>query len=316
MKRQLWLQNPDTKEIWNLMPDDPYATDGGCALLEIDGMGYEQNVTQEQVEVDYFISQISSSNHSVTGTLYFNGDEHIKNFQAFIGDFRKQFKLFYSPSASVEPYDDITPAFYKYVTITQVKKTEKDQFGWYLCSATISTQNDVWKRDVYYHFPKGDEMTPVGEALVYPYTYEYTLAGRNTYTLEINNTGRETGCVIQIKNLGEIPLSKLEWFIDNTYTDYNGIQQTTTQRAKFYTQNAKVVLQKDYELYVDSNPITQEAKVNYPDDTSQSVVAYQEPSWDYINFIRIKHGYNRLVFYVDTTDVDISVRYEEQKELI
>lgn len=316
MKRQLWLQNPDTKEIWNLMPDNAWKTTDGCALLEIDGMGYEQVVTQEQVEVDYFISQISSSNHNVTGTLYFNGDEHLQNFQKFIGDFRKQFKLFYSPSAEFEVYDDISPVFYKYVTITQIQKTEKDQFGWYLCPTTFSTQNDVWKRDVYYQFPQIGDMENVGEAFVYPYTYEYVMGGRNVYTLEIPNNGRETGCIIRIRNTGDTPIQQLEWFIDNTFVDYNGVPQTTTQRAKWYTQNTDIVLQNGYELYIDSNPVTQEAKVNYPDGTSQSVVAYQEPSWDYINFIRIKHGYNRLIFYTNTTDVDILVQYTEQKEII
>lgn len=316
MKRQLWLQNPDTKEIWNLLPDNPYLTTDGCAFLTIAGMGYAQSITQEQVEVDYFISQIATANNNITGTLYFNGDEHLENFQKFVGDFRKQFLMYYSPSAEYEPYDDISSPYYKYVTISKVEKSEKDEFGWYACATTFSTQNDVWKRDVYYQFPDASEMESVGEAFVYPYTYEYVLGGRNVYSLEIPNEGRETGCIIRIKNLNNTPISELEWYIDNSYIDYNGIEQTSTQRAKWYTQEADIVLQNGYELYVDSNPVTQEAKVNYTDGTSQSVVAYQEPSWDYINFIRIKHGSNKLVFYVNSTNVEISVQYTEQKEII
>ena len=315
------MQNPDTKEIWDLLPDNPYNTGGGCAFLDIAGMGYSQSVTQEQVEVDYFISAIATANQDITGTLYFNGDEHIENFQNYIGDFRKQFLLYYSPSAEYEPYDYISSPYYKNVTISKVEKTEKDEYGWYTCSVTISTQSDVWKRDVYYQFPTADEMKAVGNAHIYPYTYEeidggYTLGGRNVYSLDIPNEGREVGCIISVTNNADTPISSIEWFLDNTYTDYNGIQQTSTQRAKWYTQDSDVVLQNGYELYVDSNPLTQEAKVNYNDGTSQSVVAYQEPSWDYINFIRIKHGDNRLVLYVDTTDVTISITYTEQKEII
>ena len=316
MKRRLWLQNPETKEIWDLLPDNPYNTKGGCAFLDIAGMGYSQSITQEQVEVDYFISAIATANQDITGTFYFNGDEHLENFQNFIGDFRKQFLLFYSPSAEYEPYDYISSPYYKNVTISKIEKTEKDETGWYLCSGTISTQSDVWKRDVYYEFPDTSDMDEVGTPLVYPYSYEHTLGGRNVYSLDIPNEGREIGCIISITNNSSTPTSQLEWFLDNTYTDYNGIQQTSTQRAKWYTQASDVVLRENYELYVDSNPLTQEAKVNYPDGTSQSVVAYQEPSWDYINFIRIKHGDNRLVIYTDTTDVTISVTFTEQKEII
>ena len=69
-------------------------------------------------------------------------------------------------------------------------------------------------------------------------------------------------------------------------------------------------------MVVDSNPITQEAKVNYSDNTSQSVVDLQEPSWEYINFITIPHGKNRIVFYVENKDIDITFTYREQKEII
>lgn len=314
MKRRIWLKNPETGAIWDLLPDNPRDTERGCAFLSIAGMGYEQSVTQEQVEVDYFISQIQSKNHSVTGELYFNGDEHLQNFQAFVGDFRKQFLLYYSPSGEYEPYDQISSPYYKAVTISKVDKSEKDQYGWYVCQATFSTQADVWKRDIYYSIEGALEN--VGEALVYPYTYEYVLGGRDIYTIDIPNNGRETGCIITIKNKSGTPISQLEWFIENTIIDYYDNEQTTVQRSKWFTTNTDVTLGKKYELYVDSNPVTQEAKVNYPDGTSQSVVAWQEPSWEYINFVRIKHGQNRLVFYVENPDVDISVMFQEQKELI
>lgn len=316
MKRQMWLQNPETGAIWDLLPQNPYSIEGGCALLKVKGLGYAQSITQEQVEVDYFISEISSANKPVSGVLYFNGDKHLKNFQAFVGDFRKQFKLYYSPNGEYEPYDVISSPYYKLVTIQQVDKTEKDQYGWYECSVSFTTQADVWKRDLTY-FINNEGNPNIGEALVYPYTYKYVMGGRDIYTIDLPNDGREVGCIIKIKNNSETPLSELEWFVEHTYIDYYGLeQQDPVQRAKWYTTNTDIILQEGYELYVDSNPTTQEAKVSYTDGTSQSVVAWQEPSWDYINFVRLKHGQNRIVFYVAHPEVDITVTYQEQKELI
>lgn len=350
----MWLQNPETKEIWDLLPDNPYNPEQqGCAFLGIKGMGYQQNVTQEQVEVDYFISQISSANKSITGILYFNGDKHLQAFQSYIGDFRRQFELYYSSDGEFEPYDDISSIYHKPVVISQVEKTEKNAYGWYDCSATFTTQSDVWKRNVNYsirveeysaynEFPNPGysgiiykdistntfyiwgttsyiktDYKNVGDALVYPYKYEYVYGGRNVYSIDIPNDGREAGCVIKITNKSTTPMDKVEWFIENKFTDAYGREQETVQRSAWYftDSNVQVTLQEGYTLYVDSNDTTQEAKVIYPNGTSQSVVNWQEPSFDYINFIRIKHGSNRLVFYL-TQDADIEVYYQEQKELI
>lgn len=82
------------------------------------------------------------------------------------------------------------------------------------------------------------------------------------------------------------------------------------------TKKDKLTLYEGYTLIVNSNPTTQEAKVVFTDGTSQSVVSLQEPSWDYINFVTVKNGVNRIVFYVDNPDVKIDFSYSEQKELI
>lgn len=311
--RQMWLQNPQTKAIWNLLPDDPWNIENGCPFISIKGMGFEQEIKQEQVEIDYFISEISSKNKPVTGILYFRGTQHVKNFQEFIGDFRRQFKLFYSPDGEYKPYDPISPVFYKYVTIGSVDKTEINQYGWYECSTTFSTQSDVWKKDVSF-FIHGTK--DIGDALVYPYSYKYLYGGRSLYSIEFDNTGRETGCVVEIKNIGTSAFTEIEWFIENTYIDENGIEQTDVQRSKWYTQDNNLTLEPNYILTVNSNPTSQEAKVTLTDGTSQSVITLQEPSWEYINFVRVMNGKNKIVFYVDSPEVDISFSYNEQKELI
>lgn len=316
--RSLWIENIKTRAVWDLLPRDPYNTDNGCGLTGIAGMGYSQDITQNQVGVDYFISEITSTNEEVTGTLNFNGDEHLQNFQAFIGDFRKQFRLYYSPDGSIEPYDQISKAFYKEFVISEFEKTEKDEAGWYSCSVTFTPQSDVWKRDYTY---SADIISSDNEALIYPYKYEYLLDGRGVITLTLSNGGRETGCIVQIKNISDevgtppspLSMSDPEWYVDHEYDDYYGYSHTETQRAKFYS-----VLAPGTTLKVDSNALTQEALLQLTENTSQSVVSQQEPSWDYINFVQLKHGKNRFVFYIDadTQKVNITVSYSEQKEII
>ena len=312
--RKIWLKDPETGAIWDLLPTNPFDIVGGCAMLDLKGFGFKQEVKQEQVGIDYYISQITSKNINPSGTMYFNGDEHLRNFQAFFGDSRKQFLLYYAPAGEYEPYDQLSSPYYKPVTISSIEKGEKATDGFYECEVVFISQSDVWKRDVYLKIDGLRKMR--GEPLVYPYTYTYVLGGRDIYEIDIPNGGREVGCAIRIKNNTDIPISQIEWFIDHTYIDEYGVKQVETQRAKWYTQTTGIMLQKDYELYVDSNATTQEAKVNYPNDTSQSIVEWQEPSWDYINFVQIKHGANRIVFYIDGENVDISVMYQEQKELI
>lgn len=366
----MWLVHPETGATWDLLPQDPFKTDGGCAFLKVKGLGYNQDITQEQVEAEYYVSEIKTANKPINGVLYFNGDEHLQNFQAFVGDFRRQLRLYYSPDGEYQPYDIISSPYYKNVIIQQVDKTEKDQYGWYECSVSLATQNDVWKRDLTYFInssaeeydsfadfpPTGTEGAlykdlstnlyykwdnekyvetdpySIGEALVYPYTYEYVMGDRDIYTIDLPNDGREVGCIIKIKNNSETPLTELEWFVEHSYIDEYGITQyDPPQRSRWFTTDHKiengtlphpnniktdVTLRRGYELYVDSNPLTQEAKVIYNNGTSQSVVAWQEPSWDYINFVRLKHGQNRIVFYVAHPEVDITVAYQEQKELI
>lgn len=312
--RRIWLKKIDNDDTWDLLPQDRTghydATITGCPLVNIKGLGYQQTITQNQVETEYFISNILSKNQAITGIMLFRDDEHIKEFQDFIGDFRNQFYLFYSPSGEFEPEDQLSAIFYKRAVITQVDKTEKDEFGWYQISTTISLQDDVWSRNVAYGV---EGLSSVGQALVYPYTYPYVIGGRNALAIDFNNDGREVGCTIKIKNNSGSNLSNIEWYLEREYIDYYGVlhQHADVQRSKW-----NLTLSDGSELTVDSNPLTQEAKVTYSDNTSQNVIDLQEPSWDYINFVRVNHGKNRIVFYIENVDADVTFTYREQKELI
>ena len=383
--RTIWLQKPNTQEIWDLLPKNAWNKDHASPFLDIKGMGYRQEVTQTQVNTEYFVSKVLTKNQAITGTMYFQDDDHIKAFQEFVGDFRNQLHLYYSPSGEYEAGDQISAPYYKKVIITIADKTEKDETGWYLVAMTLSTQDDVWNRDRYYAV---EELSNVGNALVYPYTYTYVLGGRNTLAVDLNNDGREVGCKVFIKNriiykakttsttltnvsvvdkdfaqkygygiiekiftyngidwqtkrngvdknvvLEDIGVSyqgtpikddtiivfmnsnltNIEWFLDRTYVDYYGIlhDKVEVQRSKW-----NLDLSAGSELVVDSNPLTQEAKVIYPNGEAQSVVDAQEPSWEYINFIQVPTGQCRIVFYIENEDIDIKFIYREQKELI
>lgn len=312
--RKIWLKKIDSEDTWDLLPQDKNGnydpTVKGAPLISIKGMGYKQTITQNQVDTEYFISQISTANQPITGIMLFNDDEHIKEFQEWVGDFRNQLYLYYSPSGEYEAGDQISAPFYKKVTITQADKTEMTIYGDYEISMTFSTQDDVWNRDVYYAI---EGFSTVGEALVYPYTYPYVFGGRDNIAIDFNNNGREVGCIVKIKNNGESNLSNIEWFIDRDYVDSYGVlhEHADVQRSKW-----NLSLSAGAELTIDSNPLTQEAKVTYTDNTSQSVVDLQEPDWNYINFVRVMHGKNRLVLYIENDNVDITFTYREQKELI
>lgn len=311
--RAIWLQNLETKEYWNLLPSNPYKVldehgNGACPLLGISGLGYSQNVTQNQVGVDYFISEITSKNTPITGTLLFWHDKHLRLFQEFVGDFRKQLRLFYSPSGAFHIDDHTSNVFYKDVLLTQVGKTEMTQYSTYECAVTFTPQSDVWKSD---HTYKIADVANAGTALVYPYVYPYVYGGNETLALNIDNKGRETGCVVRIKNTSANVENEIEWHCVHSYVDSYGETHEDVSKARFYLN-----LAPGAELLVNSNALTQQAKVTFSDGTGQNVVASQEPSWEYINFIQLEHGENRFIFFLPTTNLSIQVTYTEQREII
>lgn len=305
--RKIWLQNIEDGRVWNLMPENPQSIYGGCFLYKPKGFGYEQDISESQVDVDYFIDSILSKQSAITGTLYFVNDEHVSNFYRFIGDFSKQFYLCYSPAGSVDPYERIGCYYYKPIIISLLEKDEKNEYGGYDCSVTFHPQSNVWRRDISY---KLEDVANVGDALVYPYTYPYQFGGRSVLALEIENSGRETGCAVRITNRGETVLGNVEWFAEHSYRNNYGELIENVQRAKFYT-----ALQPGYSIYVNSDYTRQEATLSMG-ETSQSVISEQEPSWDYINMCTLRHGQNRFVFILDNYNVDVEFSYGEIREIV
>lgn len=306
--RCMWLEKTDTKLIWDCLPQNPYNTDGGCMFANPSGLGYSQEISQNQIDVDYFIKSIKSQNQTVNIDAYFNGDEHLANFVNFVGDFTEPMRLYYSPDGSIEPYDQISKPFYKPVVISNFEKGEKNTAGWYVCKIQFTSQSDVWRKD--YEYSATVDPEQVGEPLVYPYKYPYEFGGTDTLVINIDNGGRETGCIVKIKNNADSVLVSPEWFSEHVIIDRYGNETSEVQRGKFY-----VSLAKNAELYVDSNSTTQQSKVVY--NSNEENVAYlQEPSWDYINFIKLKHGTNRFVFYINQANVTVTIGYSQLKEVV
>ena len=301
--RSLWLVNQKTNEIWDLLPKNPYLHYGGCLLGGPKGFGYSNTIKQNQIEADYITSSVQSSNVAITGVLYFVNDAHVENFQKFIGDFREQFLLYYSPDGSVEPYDQLNKTWYKPVTIKTVDKKEKELSGHYEVAVTLTPQSDVWKRDIDIQIVGGEL---ANEPLVYPYVYDYILDDNNLTAIQFTNEGRKVGCKIQITNNTNDAIGSdvdgISWFND----------ATNLQQAKFL-----LYLRQGESLVVDSNPLSYSAYVIHTNGVQEEIMSLQEPSWDYINFIEIQNGFNKIVFNLDTKEgIDISLTYYEQREIV
>lgn len=318
--RSMWLEKKSiargqvsTDIIWDCLPKNPYETTGGCFFAKPSGIGYEQDISQKQVDVDYFVNKIQTTNQEVTVQAYFNGVEHLSNFVNFVGDFEEQMLLYFSPDGSIQPGDRISKPYYKPVVISKFDRGEMNEMGMIVCNVSFKPQSDVWRKD--YQEKQEGITESSASSLTYPYTYPYVFDEQNVLSLSVENGGRETGCVVRIKNNSSSPLSDIGWTVTRTVVDKYGNAVEEVQRARFF-----VALSTGDEIYVDSNSTTQEAKVvqgsGTVNETEESVVSLQEPSWDYINFVRIKHGTNRFIFNIEDANVDIEVDYSELKEVI
>lgn len=307
MVRKFWFVNPATGERWDLTPDNKYATYGGSPIVNVKGLGFNNNVEADQTGVDYVPTKITSKNVEITGTIYFYNDNHKNRFMQFIGDFETQLEFHYSPDGKIKCSDLISPSWYKPV-ILSMTIGEKGKLGYYEVSVSMKTLSDVWKKDI---TVKTNDPQYIGEGHIYDYFYNYVYNGKDTLACNITNFGREVGCLIKIKNNGNVILTKPEWYSEYIYTDNYGNEKTEIQKGRF-----NVNISNNYELQVDSNNTTQRAELkNYADDTMLNIINLQELNWDYINFIRLKHGDNRVIFFVNVENVSISLTYTLQSDI-
>lgn len=311
--RTFWLRSPEGA-VWNLTPENPYSDRGGCFFNNARGLGYENAITQTQVNFDYFIDSVLSKNKNISGTLYFNSDNHVDNFYDFVRDFSRTFELHYSPDGRIIATDQLSASWYKPCVITLIDKNEKNSALWYEVPITITTQADVWRRDI--SVISGTPET-FGQPHVYPYFYTYFYGGQGALAIDINNTGSTVSPVIEIMPTGESPITDPLWTREYKYTDIYGIMQSEPQRARF-----NIILRPNMTLLVDSRALVggksaQRAVVlNTAGEPAENVFSSQETDFDYINFIDLPKGDNRIIFTLGTTEVKIKISYTEQRELI
>lgn len=311
--RQFWLKDIKTQAVWNFTPTNPREEYGGCVFASVKGLGFENNIEQTQVSIDYFIDRVASKNKNITGILYFKSPKHKESFQEFIGDFSKQFELHYSPDGSIIASDQISKSWYKNIIINKLDTGERNKLGWYECDFSMTTQSDVWKRDIEL-ISNGLEL--FGTPLTYPYFYKTTYGGAETLALDITNFGRETGCTIEIVNTNDSGnIENPSWILINKYTDIMGNEQQLYQYAKF-----NVKLRPNRKLIIDSNPLNQRALI---ESMTENIYNYEnirnneEIDFDYINYITIPNGQNTIYFNIGGgNQADISVKYSEMREFI
>lgn len=304
--RQFWLRKNDDSR-WNLTPDKPGNIFGGCLLANVKGLGYENSITTKQVDSDYYATEKNSKNTSITGTLYFRNDKHIKNFIEWIGSLDNEIEFHYSPNGDVISSDLISDSWYKKVIINKFDRAEKNIYGWYEVSVTFLTLSDVWYRN---KKVSTQNSTSVGTPHTYPYFYPYYYSGKNVLAIDINNPGREIGCLIKIKNKNDVIMSNPQWYLETSKVNVYGEKYTSIQYAKF-----NITMGANYELQVDSNSTTQRAEVVTSSNNVLNVVDSQEPNYQYINFIRLNNGNNKVIFMIDIDKADIEISYQLQSEV-
>lgn len=308
--RRIWLRDPDTDNRWDLTPEDPNDPASwayGAPLIAPSGFGFEKDVKQTQIGLEYFVTSIVSKNVPVTGTLYFFNDQHVENFARFVGDTKRQFELHYSPDGSVIAEDRLSPSWHKDVILTKWQKSEKDAFGAYQISVTFLPQSDAWRRRNSLVFSPS---APYGEAHVYPYFYTFYYGGRNVLATDIKNIGIETYPTISIRSVGGI-ITNPEWLVEHTRKDALGNTVTEIQRGKWL-----LAIADGDRLEIDSRPITQRAYL-YHANNVENVKNLETPDYAYIGYISLKHGDNRLIFNIDNpVAVEIKVSFDEIAEIL
>ena len=327
--RRFWLK-ADNGTVWNLAPDNPRDTRNGCFFGNVAGLGLENDFAQTQVKVDYFIDNVLSKNVNISGVLYFSSDRHVDSFYNFIQDTQRTFELHYSPDGRIIATDQISASWYKPCGIVKLEKRGKNFAGWYECPVTFKTQSDVWRRDI---FISSSQPEPFGEALVYPFFYEYEYGGAAVWAVNITNAGREVEPIIEIINGGETAVENPYWVNEHISTDVYDREVKVFQRARF-----NIALHAGRTLLVDSRAIAnglsaQRAVILNNSDgrlmenvynrqqidsiKGLDVTGEQEIDFDFINFISLPTGENRLYFDVGGQQgVNIKISYQENRELI
>lgn len=305
--RTLWFVNPKNNERWNLSHMNPNSIIGGCITTDLSGFGASSKISKIQVGVDYIVNEIQSKSKNIKFTMLFRNYDHLKSFTKFYNSQKKELELHYDPRGDIKYSDKTSASWYRKVLISDIDFSgEYSKDGWLHLPITLEVLSDVWYKNISIVASK---TKTEGSVLTYPMFHDYFYQGQNRLSLSITNSGIEVGCKVKIKNIGSSSMSILEWHAINSYLDQNDEIVTEYQKARF-----NVYLYPGYELIVDSTPIKQSAIVNF-NNQSVNVAHYQEPDWEYINFIQLPTGDTKLILLVDKTNIDVEISYTLASEL-
>lgn len=305
--RTLWLVDPNTNERWNLSSMNPNSILGGCMTSSLSGFGVSTSIEKVQVGVDYIVSEVSSKSKNIKFTMYFRNYNHLKAFIKFYKSRKNELELHYDPTGQIKYSDTISASWYRKILFNDIDLTgEKNTDGFIHVIVSLEVLSDVWYKNISI---KTNSIDSVSNPLTYPKFYNYFYDGQQRLALQISNEGIEVGCKIKVINSSQNPVSNIEWLLINEKIDANDNIEEETQKAKF-----NVLLNTSYSIEVDSTPIKQSAFA-YFQNQKINVVHYQEPDYDYINFIQLPSGNSKLIFLLDTTSIDVEVSYTLATEI-
>ena len=179
--------------------------------------------------------------------------------------------------------------------------------GWIKVPCVLDLLSDVWYKKI--TIVKNKVESSPSEQLVYPEFYTYFYGGKNRLAIKLDNPGMETGCKIVVKNISKVNIDNIQWHLINSFFDETHKEVSTLQKCRF-----NVMIRPGESISVDSNAINQQASL-VSGNNSFNIARFQEADFDFINFCRLEHGKNNLVFLTDVLDLEISIEYTLATEL-
>jgi len=291
--RRFWLKKEFV--IWDLSAD-AFAWNASF-MADPQGLGVKLKIDSFEVERAFFIEGVRLESAEISGKLYFRDYAQFSDFAAFLGciETTEPLRLYYSTADAKPDYNGIDE-WYKLVLIKELKKGEIDvKTGTLICDIKFAALSR-WKKDRLITL----ELSPLGQALTYPYIYPYYYGGQDNVAVMIDNTGNlPTHCTVKVEPETDTPLFRLiRW-------------GEVIEQAKY-----NVYVREGQHLIVNSDPAAQEASL-YTGANREDVYYLGERDYAYSNFLTIPSGESLFLFTARNSQFGrVILEYSLQRELI
>jgi hypothetical protein len=177
--RRFWLKKGNA--VWNLTSSA--FTSGASFFGNPQGLGVKTKIESYEVERAFFIESVKLQSAEISGKLYFKDYAQFGAFVEFIGyvETTEPVRLYYSTAEDAPDYtsDD---EWYRLVLVEELKKTEIDvKTGTLICDIKFLSVSH-WRQDKTVTV----EVERFGDALIYPYRYNYRYGGMNRLSVTID----------------------------------------------------------------------------------------------------------------------------------